>query len=103
MLGKILDVANDVTHSYRDAAWLEASGLRTASDRVDELTHLVTDDLLRNRLSLTAGNASLVLGATTGEHDSPERRVTVVTNQARYATELEKWAKKALDVLRRQL
>ncbi|MBE4741975.1 hypothetical protein [Streptomyces caniscabiei] len=103
MLGKILDVAHDVTLSYRDDAWLEASGLRTASERVDELSHLVTDEALRHGLGLVTGNVGLVLGATTDEHQSPERRVTTVTNQVRYAAELDKWARESLGELRRQL
>ncbi|MEU1365732.1 hypothetical protein ABZ454_06310 [Streptomyces sp. NPDC005803] len=103
LLGKILDVAHDVTLSYRDEAWLEASGLRPASERVDELSHLVTDGVLRHGLRLVTGNAGLVLGATTDEDQSPERSVTTVTNQARYAAELDKWAKDTLGDLRRQL
>ncbi|MFD3500062.1 hypothetical protein [Streptomyces sp. NPDC058678] len=103
LLGKIIDVAHDITLSYRDAAWLSASGLSAARDRTDELSHLVTDSLLRHELGLVTANAGLVLGAVTHEHQSPERRVTTVTQQAQYAAELDRWAKTALLGLRRRL
>jgi hypothetical protein len=103
LLAKIIDVAHDATLGYRDRDWLAASGLEEASARLDELSHLVRNGNLSALLTIVHGDAGLLLGAVTSETDGPERRMSTVTKQARFAAQLETQSREALRVLRRKL
>ncbi|MGW4165899.1 hypothetical protein ACWEGX_03040 [Streptomyces chartreusis] len=103
LLAKVIDVARDVSFDYRDASWMEASGLQTAIERIDELTHLVRNESLAEDLVVLSSQASSLLHHTLDEFLSQDQRVSLVARQARRAEQVVTDGRQTLERLRRQL
>ncbi|GFN05554.1 hypothetical protein GCM10010298_16820 [Streptomyces microflavus] len=103
LLAKIIDIGRDVAFSFRDQAWLDASGLSVASDRMAELVHLVRNESLAEDLTLVGAQVTLVLGAVPHEFQSRDSRTSTVAKQARYADQLVDEGRECLEKLRRHM
>ncbi|MFG3492506.1 hypothetical protein [Streptomyces sp. NPDC047972] len=102
-MAKTIDVASSVSHSYQDAAWFEASGIRETAARIDELKHLVNDPILLSYLTIVGASVGLMAGSVPYATDGPERSASTVAQQSRNAVFLKEHAERALKELRRQL
>ncbi|MFJ8694575.1 hypothetical protein [Streptomyces roseolilacinus] len=103
LLGKVIDIAQNVPAGYRDAEWFESAGAAETVGRIDELKHLVTDELLETEISLVVSLAESMIGSVTAEWHSPEQRAVIVARQIRQAERTYSSAKDALATLRRKL
>ncbi|MFG2365998.1 hypothetical protein ACGFY3_30850 [Streptomyces mirabilis] len=103
LLAKIIDVSHDVKAGYRDEAWFQAAGVYETEERLDELIHLVRDDLLKISLRLTSAACHGMSHSVIQPTDSNEQQISRVGRQASSATDLEVRASGTLEVLRRLL
>lgn len=103
LIGKLIDTAKSVPHTYRDSAWFARTGADMTVARIDELSHLVSDGRLLPELRLLITVSQSMIESVTQEWHSPEQRAGTVARQVRYAEKTQEAAKVALKTLRRKL
>jgi hypothetical protein len=103
LVGKMIDLAEDVSAQYRSPDWLDQEGGRNTAERIDELSHQVRNQELKGKLRSLARSYTMVRLSDTSFAGNEERRIRMVQDQEKSARRLKEQAEEALALLRRHL
>ncbi|MFG2552909.1 hypothetical protein [Streptomyces sp. NPDC048581] len=103
LLGKMIDLAGQVSFQYRSSDWLRDAGGHETADRVKELCHPIHNEDLKNQLQAVTRTYTLIRMNDTRSAMSDEDRIRIVQAQEKHARQLKERSEEALKLLRRHL